>query len=98
MFVYVLVFIIIHLFSEYLHQYKLFLYHFTNQLIYVYIYVYKHTHILGTLRVWDMADYCVLATCLPRPQQERGVTPQCLAYSDILLSGWSDGKLVFMHL
>ena len=48
----------------------------------------------GTVRVWDAAEYAVSATCLPRREQERGVMPQCLAYSDIILSGWTDGKVL----
>ena len=47
----------------------------------------------GTIRVWDTAEYLVLATCRARRDQERGVVPLCLAYSDIILSGWSDGKV-----
>lgn len=48
----------------------------------------------GTIRVWDIADYAVISTAYPRKEQERGVTPMCLGYADILLSGWSDGRHV----
>ena len=48
----------------------------------------------GTIRVWDIADYAVLATGHARREQERGVVPSCLGYSDILISGWSDGRYI----
>jgi cilia- and flagella-associated protein 52 len=47
----------------------------------------------GTIRVWDSAEYVTLATCHARRDQERGVVPLCLQYSDIILSGWSDGQI-----
>eukprot|EP00605_Chrysophyceae_sp_TOSAG23-4_P001584 GSChrysophyteH1.ASY1.ANO1.1739.1 assembled CDS len=47
----------------------------------------------GTIRIWDTAEYVTLATCRPRRDQERGVVPLCLQYSDIILSGWSDGQI-----
>jgi len=47
----------------------------------------------GTIRIWDTAEYVTLATCKARRDQERGVVPLCLQYSDIVLSGWSDGKI-----
>lgn len=47
----------------------------------------------GTIRIWDTAEYVTLATCRARRDQERGVVPLCLQYSDIVLSGWSDGKI-----
>jgi WD40 repeat protein len=46
----------------------------------------------ATIRVWDIADYAVIATGHARRDQERGVVPACLAFSDILISGWSDGR------
>ena len=52
----------------------------------------------GTIRVWDIADYAVIATAHPRKEQERGVTPMCLGYTDILLSGWSDGRYCYYRL
>eukprot|EP00753_Platysulcus_tardus_P020616 PLAT8282.1.p1 GENE.PLAT8282.1~~PLAT8282.1.p1 ORF type:complete len:625 (-),score=294.66 PLAT8282.1:68-1903(-) len=43
-----------------------------------------------TLRVWDAADYSVLAKAFVR---DAG-SPTCLAYSmDTLISGWEDGKV-----
>lgn len=48
----------------------------------------------GTIRVWDIADYAVLATGHARREQERGVVPSCLGFSDILISGWSDGRVL----
>jgi WD40 repeat protein len=47
----------------------------------------------GTIRIWDTAEYVTLATCRARRDQDRGVVPLCLQYSDIVLSGWSDGKV-----
>ncbi len=47
----------------------------------------------GTIRIWDTAEYVTLATCHARKEQERGVVPLCLQYSDIILSGWSDGQI-----
>jgi cilia- and flagella-associated protein 52 len=47
----------------------------------------------GTIKLWDNQDYVVSATCHPRRDQERGVIPLCVAYSDIIISGWSDGKV-----
>ena len=47
----------------------------------------------GTIRIWDTAEYVTLATCRARRDQDRGVVPLCLQYSDIVLSGWSDGKI-----
>lgn len=46
----------------------------------------------GTIRLWDLSDLSVIATAVARKEQERGVIPQCLALSDIILSGWSDGR------
>ena len=43
-------------------------------------------------RVWDAAEYTVTAIATARRGQEGGVCPQCLAFADVLLSGWSDGK------
>jgi WD40 repeat protein len=48
----------------------------------------------GTVRVWDTNEYIVLATAKPLPEQDPGSHPLCLAYSDIIISGWSDGKVI----
>lgn len=45
----------------------------------------------GTLKVWDMADYAVITTTGARKEQSRGAKPQCLVFSTMLISGWSDG-------
>jgi WD40 repeat protein len=47
----------------------------------------------GSIRIWDATEYVTLATCRARRDQERGVIPLCLQYCDIVLSGWSDGKI-----
>lgn len=48
----------------------------------------------GTIRVWDTSEYIVLTTCKAMKEQDPGVYPTCLQYSDIIISGWSDGKVV----
>lgn len=48
----------------------------------------------GTIRVWDLGEYAVMATAGPKRDQDPGVTPTCLAFSDCLLSGWSDGRVL----
>lgn len=50
----------------------------------------------GTIRVWETVDYSALAVAVARRDQERGAWPVCLAFSDCLFSGWSDG-LVLCH-
>ena len=46
----------------------------------------------GTLKVWDLVEYSVISTSRARREQERGAVPQCLAFANILISGWSDGR------
>ena len=36
----------------------------------------------------------MISTARARKEQERGATPQCLAFANILISGWSDGRIV----
>jgi len=48
----------------------------------------------GTIRVWDTNEYAIVATATARREQERGVVPQCLAFADCILSGWSDGTVL----
>lgn len=48
----------------------------------------------GTIRVWDSAEYAVLVVAQARKEQERGVTPLCLAFAEVLYSGWSDGRVL----
>ena len=48
----------------------------------------------GTIRVWDTAEYAVLVVAVSRREQERGVIPNCLAFQDMLFSGWSDGRVL----
>lgn len=48
----------------------------------------------GTLRVWDLLEYTVISTSRARREQERGAVPLCLAFANLLISGWSDGRCV----
>lgn len=48
----------------------------------------------GTIRVWDAAEYAVLVVAFARKEQERGVVPLCLAFQDMIFSGWSDGRVL----
>lgn len=48
----------------------------------------------GTIRVWDLMDYVIHCTCRAEKSQPRGVVPTCLGFSDALLSGWSDGRVL----
>jgi len=48
----------------------------------------------GTLKVWDIVEYAVVSTSHARREQDRGAVPQCLAFANILISGWSDGRIV----
>lgn len=47
----------------------------------------------GTIKVWDLVEYNVISTCRARKEQERGTIPLCLDFTDIVISGWSDGKI-----
>ncbi len=46
----------------------------------------------GTLKVWDLVEYTVISTSHARREQERGSIPLCLAFANMLISGWSDGR------
>jgi WD40 repeat protein len=48
----------------------------------------------GTLKVWDLVEYSVISTSHARREQERGAIPLCLAFANMLISGWSDGRYV----
>lgn len=48
----------------------------------------------GTIRVWDATEYAVLVVAVSRREQGWGATPHCLAFQDILFSGWSDGRVL----
>lgn len=48
----------------------------------------------GTLKVWDLVEYTVISTSHARREQERGAIPLCLAFVNMLISGWSDGRCV----
>ncbi len=47
-----------------------------------------------TIRVWDLSDFSVIATAYARKDQDREARPQCLSFSDVLLSGWTDGRVI----
>ncbi len=51
----------------------------------------------GTVRVWDTNEYVVVATCHARKEQEAGAHPLCVQYSDIIMTGWSDGSISSYH-
>lgn len=48
----------------------------------------------GTIRVWDAMDYIIHCTAKAMPSQPRGCHPTCLGFSDALISGWTDGRIV----
>jgi WD40 repeat protein len=48
----------------------------------------------GTCKVWDLAEYTVISTARPLKGQERGAYPTCIGMSDVMLSGWSDGRVL----
>ncbi len=48
----------------------------------------------GTIRVWDLVEYTVTAVARQCREQEGGSKPLCLAFANILISGWSDGSVV----
>lgn len=48
----------------------------------------------GTLRLWDANDYTVKARCVNLVGNIENVYPLCSLFTDeIILSGWSDGKI-----
>jgi WD40 repeat protein len=47
----------------------------------------------GTLKVWDIVECVVVTTCRPLPGQHMAL-PTCLAFADMLYSGWSDGRIL----
>ena len=48
----------------------------------------------GTIRLWDANDYSVKSRCINNGQVVQGVYPLCSLFTDeIILSGWSDGKI-----
>ena len=48
----------------------------------------------GSIRVWDLIEYTVVAVCRALRDQDKEARPTCLVYTDSqqLLSGWSDGR------
>mmetsp|Transcript_16438 Transcript_16438/g.27883 ORF Transcript_16438/g.27883 Transcript_16438/m.27883 type:complete len:281 (+) Transcript_16438:800-1642(+) len=48
----------------------------------------------GTIRLWDANDYSVRARCVNQMGVVENVYPMCSLFTDeIILSGWSDGKV-----
>jgi len=48
----------------------------------------------GTMRIWDANDYSVKVRCINQIANSPGVYPICALFTDeIVLSGWSDGKI-----
>jgi len=48
----------------------------------------------GTIKVWDLAEYLVISTARGLKSQGPDVKPISLAMSDMILSGWSDGRVL----
>jgi cilia- and flagella-associated protein 52 len=48
----------------------------------------------GTIKVWDLAEYMVISTARPLRNQQADVVPTCMKMSDMILSGWSDGRVL----
>lgn len=48
----------------------------------------------GYVRVWDSAEYQVMVVAKARPGMAAGAWPQCLTFAHVLISGWSDGKIL----
>ena len=48
----------------------------------------------GTIRLWDANDYSVRARCVSNAKVAESIHPLCSLFTDeIILSGWSDGKI-----
>eukprot|EP00595_Chromulina_sp_UTEXLB2642_P002352 CAMPEP_0196767954 /NCGR_PEP_ID=MMETSP1095-20130614/42163_1 /TAXON_ID=96789 ORGANISM="Chromulina nebulosa, Strain UTEXLB2642" /NCGR_SAMPLE_ID=MMETSP1095 /ASSEMBLY_ACC=CAM_ASM_000446 /LENGTH=352 /DNA_ID=CAMNT_0042136851 /DNA_START=383 /DNA_END=1438 /DNA_ORIENTATION=- len=47
----------------------------------------------GTIRIWDLVDYSAILCIKPKSQSTQS-TPLCLVFSVMLLTGWSDGRIV----
>lgn len=47
----------------------------------------------NSIKVWDVAEYAVIATCFPRREQKADARPLSIVFADIIISGWSDGRL-----
>lgn len=48
----------------------------------------------AVIRVWDIDEYEVMATCYPRKEQEPHARPLALVFCNLLFSGWSDGRIL----
>lgn len=47
-----------------------------------------------TIKVWDLVELTLISTCRAKPDQERGAGALCLAFADMVYSGWSDGRIL----
>lgn len=52
----------------------------------------------NSIKVWDVAEYAVIATCFPRREQKADARPLSIVFADIIISGWSDGRSVLLIL
>lgn len=48
----------------------------------------------GTIKVWDLVEYSVTAIARRCKDQDSESTPLCLAFANLLISGWSDGSVL----
>jgi WD40 repeat protein len=48
----------------------------------------------GSIKVWDALEYVVIATAKALRSSPVGTKPVCLAFSDVVLSGWNDGRIL----
>ena len=47
-------------------------------------------------RVWDVVEYSVTSIGYAHPHQQRGAYPICLGFTDICVSGWSEGRYIII--
>jgi cilia- and flagella-associated protein 52 len=48
----------------------------------------------GTIKVWDLTEYMVVSTSYPLKTQAVGTYPTCVGMTDVVLSGWNDGRVL----
>ncbi len=46
----------------------------------------------GVIKVWDLEDYAVISTSFARREQDQGAVPLSIQFTNLLFSGWSDGR------
>lgn len=44
--------------------------------------------------MWDLVEYAVISTALPRREQGASAKPLCLAFTNLIISGWSCGTVL----